>query len=79
MAPRDAVAWDFDAIMHALRDPERRILLLKEKKKWSSTHTDTIWKSLREARLKKSVDTNDGCLAPDGADPISTYHFVRAP
>ena len=43
MAPQDAVAWDFDAIMPALRDPDRRISLLKEVEKWSSAHADTIW------------------------------------
>ena len=30
MAPQDAVAWDFDAIVPALRDPDRRISQLKE-------------------------------------------------
>ena len=29
MAPQDAVAWDFDAIMPTLRDPDRWISLLK--------------------------------------------------
>ena len=33
MAPRNAVAWDLDAIMPALRDPDRRISLLKEVEK----------------------------------------------
>ena len=42
MAPRDAVAWCFDATMPALRDPVRRIPLLKEVEKLSSTHADTI-------------------------------------
>ena len=46
MAPQDAVAWDLDTIMPALRDPDRRISLLKEVEKWSSTHADTIWKLL---------------------------------
>ena len=42
MAPQDAVTWDFDAIMLVLRDPDRRLSLLKEVEKWSSTHADTI-------------------------------------
>ena len=42
MDPQDAVARDFDAIMPALRDPDRRLSLLKEVERWSSTHADTI-------------------------------------
>ena len=43
-APRDAVAWDFDAIMPALRDPDRHGVL--------RTRTP-LWKLLRQVRLKK--------------------------
>ena len=71
MAPRDAVAWDFDAFMPALRDPDRRIPLLKEVEKWSSTHADTILEVAARGQIEKNVDTDDGCLAPDGADPSS--------
>ena len=45
-APQDAVACDFDTIMPALRDSDRRISLLKEVEKWS-------FLLLRKARLKK--------------------------
>ena len=53
MAPHDAVARDFDAIMPALRDPDRRLSLLGEVEKWSSAHADTFWKLLRKVRLKR--------------------------
>ena len=54
MAPRDAVAWDFDAIMPALRDPDRRIPLLLEVEKWSSTHADTILEVAARGQIEKA-------------------------
>ena len=46
MAPRDAVAWDFDAIMPALRDPDRRIPLLEE--------VDTIVEVVARGQIEKA-------------------------
>ena len=54
MAPRDAVAWDFDAIMPALRDPDRRIPLLEEVEKWSSAHADTILEVAARGQIEKA-------------------------
>ena len=54
MAPRDAVAWDFDAILPALRDLDRRIPLLKEVMKWSSTHADTILEVAARGQIEKT-------------------------
>ena len=54
MAPRDAVAWDLDAIMPALRDPDRRIPLLKEVEKWSSAHEDTIVEVAARGQIEKA-------------------------
>ena len=54
MAPRGAVAWDFDAIMPALRDPDRRIPLLKEVEKWSPTHADTILEVAARGQIEKA-------------------------
>ena len=42
MVPQDAVSWDFDGIMSALRDPAQRIPSLKEVEKWSSENVDAI-------------------------------------
>ena len=79
MAPRDAVAWDFDAIMPALRDPDRPIPLLKEVVKWSSAHADTIVEVAARGQIEKAWTQIDGRrLAPDGTDPISTHRFDRA-
>ena len=53
MAPRDAVAWDFHAIMCALCDPDRRIPLLQEVEKCSSTHADTILEVAARDQIEK--------------------------
>ena len=54
MAPRDAVAWDLDAIMPDLRDPDRRIPLPKEVEKWSSTQADTILEVVARGKIEKA-------------------------
>ena len=54
MAPPDAVAWDFGAIMPALRDPDRRISLLKEVEKWSFAHADTILEVAAQGQIEKA-------------------------
>ena len=53
MAPQDA-AWDFDAIMPALRDPDRRVSPLKEVEKWSSSHADTILEVAAQGQIEKA-------------------------
>ena len=53
MAPRDAAAWDFDAIMPALRDRDRRIPLPKADKR-SSTHADTILEVAARGQIEKA-------------------------
>ena len=54
MAPQDAVAGDFDAIMSAHRDPDRRQSPLKEVEKWSSAHADTILEVAAQGRIEKA-------------------------
>ena len=54
MAPQDAVAWDLDAVMPALRDPDRRLSPLKEVEKWSSTHADTILEIAAQGQTEKA-------------------------
>ena len=53
-APQDAVAWAVDAIMPALRDPDRRLSLLKEVVKWSSTHADTILEIAAQGQIENA-------------------------
>ena len=44
----------FDAIMPALRDPDRRIPLLKQVEKWSSAHADTIVEVGARGQIEKT-------------------------
>ena len=52
MAPQGAVAWDFDAIMPALRDP-RGYLFSKKLRNGAPRRQTPFWKLLRKVRLKK--------------------------
>ena len=54
MAPQDAVAWDLDAVVPALRDPDRRMSLLKEVERWSSGHADTILEYAAQGHIEKA-------------------------
>ena len=46
-------AYDVDAIMPTLRDPDRRITLLKEVEKWSSAHADTIVEIAAQVQIER--------------------------
>ena len=52
MVPQDAVSWDFDVIMSALRDPAQRLPLLKEVEKWSSENVDAILVLAKQGRIE---------------------------
>ena len=78
MAPQDAVAWDFDAIMPALRDPDRRISLVKEVEKWRSAHADTILEVAAQGQIEKAWRQIADGPAPDGTGPIPAHHLDRA-
>ena len=54
MVPQDAVSWDFDVIMSALRDPAQRLPLLKEVEKWSSANVDAILELAKQGRIDEA-------------------------
>ena len=53
---------EIDAIMPALRDPDRRIPLLKEVEKWSSTHADNILEVAARSQIEKAWTQMTGAL-----------------
>ena len=54
MEESDAVSWDFDGIMSALRDSAQRLPLLKEVEKWSSENVDAILVLAKQGQLEKA-------------------------
>ena len=54
VVPQDAVSWDFDGIMSALRDPAQRLPSLKEVEKWSSENIDAILELAKQGRIEKA-------------------------
>ena len=54
MVPQDAVSWDFDGIMSALRDPAQLLPSLKEVEKWSSENIDAILELAKQGRIEKA-------------------------
>ena len=69
-------ASDFDAIVPALRDPDRWIPLLKEVEKWSSTHADTIVEIVAQGQIERAWTQMADALHQ--MDRIPTHHFDRA-
>ena len=53
MVPQDAVSWDFDVIMSALRDPAQRLPLLKEVENGALKMSTPFWYLRSKAGLKK--------------------------
>ena len=72
MVPQDAVSWDFDGIMSALRDPAQRLPLLKEVEKWSSESIDAILELAKQGRIEKAWTQ-----MADTSNPIARDKFRR--
>ena len=74
MVPQDAVSWDFDVIMSALRDPAQRLPLLKDVEKWSSANVDAILKFAKQGRIEKAWTQ-----MADALNQIARDRFQRTP
>ena len=53
MVPQDAVSWDFDGIMSALRDPAQRLPLLKEVENGAPKISTPSWNLRSKVGLKR--------------------------
>ena len=79
LVPQDAVSWDFDVVICALRDPAQRLPLLKEVEKWSSANVDAILELAKQGRIEKGVDTDGRCFEPNCKRQIPAHPLGSAP